>query len=134
MQIKEMLIGLPLLMFVVWIFAAPLPQERIERACSPIEWVGNLATSTTALTKEDSAATAGRWSDKLNYSCKYMIWRLFYQKQYIEAVEKGLIKPLNAKDGAVINKQESISEPEDKETRHPGNVNEEKEAKDSYAQ
>src|SRR5690554_4729251 len=93
MQIKELILGIPVLMFVLWIFMAPLPQQRIERACSPIEWVGNVATSSTALTTQDNTATAMKWSDKLNYSCQYMIWRLFYQKQYNEAVQKGLVKP-----------------------------------------
>lgn len=93
MQIKELLFGIPLLLFVVWIFLAPTPSSRIERACEPINWVGNLATSTTALTKEDSTATAATWSAQLNYSCQYMIWRLFYQEDYNQAIRDGSIKP-----------------------------------------
>jgi hypothetical protein len=93
MQVKELLIGIPLILFVVWIFLAPLPEQRIERACSPITWVGNLATSTTALTKEENAHTAAPWADKLNYSCQYMIWRLFYQKDYNDAIRTGRIRP-----------------------------------------
>ncbi len=93
MQIKELLFGIPLLLFVVWIFLAPTPSTRIERACEPINWVGNLATSTTALTKEDSTATAATWSAQLNYSCQYMIWRLFYQEDYNAAIRAGRIKP-----------------------------------------
>ncbi|RQR65294.1 hypothetical protein DIE18_02080 [Burkholderia sp. Bp9125] len=91
MSIKEVLLGVPLLMFVWWVFAAPMPQQRIERACEPINWVGNLATSTTALATDGHTNTAVRWSDKLNYSCQYMVWRLLYQKDYNAAVAAGLI-------------------------------------------
>lgn len=91
MQIKEILVGIPILFFVFWIFTAPLPQERISRVCEPIHWVGNLATSTTALSSVKHTETSARWSDKLNYSCQYLIWRLFYQDDYNKAIADGLV-------------------------------------------
>lgn len=91
--IKEILIGIPVVCFVFWVFTAPLPQTRIERVCQPIHWVGNVVTSTTALTTDNHTATSVRWSDKLNYSCQYMVWRLFYQEEYNEAVKAGLVRP-----------------------------------------
>ena len=93
MQIKELLIGLPILGFVIWVFMAPFPQDRIARSCQPINWVGNVATSTTALSSADNTKSTARWSDKLNYSCQYMVWRLFYQDDYNKAVAQGLIQP-----------------------------------------
>jgi hypothetical protein len=94
-SIKEILIGIPILIYVFWVFTAPMPASRIERFCEPINWVGNVATSTTALSAEGHTTTTVRWSDKLNYSCKYMVWRLFYQEAYNKAVESGLIKPVD---------------------------------------
>lgn len=91
MSIKEILLGIPVLMFVWWVFTAPVPQQRIERVCEPINWVGNLGTSATALATDTHTGTAERWSSKLDYSCQYMIWRLFYQKDYNAAVAAGLI-------------------------------------------
>lgn len=91
MQIKEILVGIPILFFVFWIFTAPLPQERISRVCEPIHWVGNVATSTTALSSAQHTETSARWSDKLNYSCQYLIWRLFYQEDYNKAIAAGLV-------------------------------------------
>jgi hypothetical protein len=91
MSIKEILLGIPVLMFVWWVFTAPVPQQRIERVCEPINWVGNLGTSATALATDSHTGTAERWSDKLDYSCQYMIWRLFYQKEYNQAVAAGLV-------------------------------------------
>lgn len=92
MQIKEILISVPLLCFIFWVFTAPLPQNRIERVCEPIHWVGNVATSTTALSVDRHTTTAARWSDKLNYSCQYLVWRLFYQDDYNKAVEEGRVR------------------------------------------
>jgi len=102
MQIKELLLGVPILMFVWWVFAAPVPQERIVRGCEPIHWVGNLATSTTALVTDGHTQTSVRWSDKLNYSCQYMVWRLIYQEDYNRAVAAGQITPQKpAVDGVI---------------------------------
>lgn len=91
MQIKELLLGIPVLIFVFWVFAAPMPSERIVRVCEPIHWVGNLATSSAALSSEKHTETTVRWSDKMNYSCQYMVWRLIYQDDYNRAVKEGLI-------------------------------------------
>lgn len=91
--IKEILLGIPVVCFIFWVFTAPLPQNRIDRVCEPIHWVGNIVTSTTALTTDSHTSTSVRWSDKLNYSCKYMVWRLFYQEEYNKAVEAGLVQP-----------------------------------------
>lgn len=92
-QVKEILLGIPLVIFVFWVFAAPLPSERIVRVCQPIHWAGNLVTSTTALASDKHTDTSVRWSDKMNYSCQYMVWRLLYQEDYNKAVAAGLVKP-----------------------------------------
>lgn len=96
-QVKEILLGIPLVIFVFWVFAAPLPSERISRTCEPIHWAGNLVTSTTALASEKNTGTSVRWTDKMNYSCQYMVWRLLYQDDYNKAVAAGLVKPVDDK-------------------------------------
>lgn len=80
-------------MFLGWVFTAPMPQDRITRACEPINWVGNMATSATALSAQSATATTARWSDKLNYSCRYLIWRAVYQDDYNRAVTEGRVVP-----------------------------------------
>lgn len=97
MQIKELLLWVPVLFFVVWVFIAPSPEMRIQRTCEPINWVGNMATSTTALANEKHTQNSARWSDKLNYSCQYLIWRLLYQDDYLKAVEEGRV--IEGEDG-----------------------------------
>lgn len=91
MQIKEIILGIPVLCFIWWVFAAPVPQQRIERVCEPVHWIGNVATSTTALATANHTDTSVRWTDKLNYSCQYLVWRLFYQDDYNAAVAAGLV-------------------------------------------
>lgn len=92
-QVKEILFGIPIVCFVFWVFFAPLPSERIVRVCQPIHWAGNLVTSTTALASDKHTDTSVRWSDKMNYSCQYMVWRLLYQEDYNKAVAAGLVSP-----------------------------------------
>lgn len=118
MQIKELLLGVPVLFFIVWVFAAPVPQDRITRTCEPINWVGNVATSTTALSADGHTATTARWSDKLNYSCKFMVWRLFYQDDYNKAVAAGIIKP-PANTQTIATDKPAVKAPEP-ELGHPG--------------
>lgn len=119
MQIKELLLGLPILFFVIWVFAASSPQGRISRGCEPINWVGNVATSTTALSAESHTATTARWSDKLNYSCQFMVWRLFYQEDYNKAVAAGLVKP--ARNEKTILTDKPVEKDTSKSELHPGN-------------
>lgn len=80
-----MLTSLLFLVYVGWMFIAPDPMVRIERACKPVEWTGNLAVSITALTI-DSATTGTRQAfENLTYGCEYSIWRLFYEEEYAKA-------------------------------------------------
>ncbi len=81
MLVKE-ISGLLLLGFIVWIFLSPNPDTRIERACSPVQWGGNVATSLAALTTPAFETSVQGGMDKLDYGCQYAIWRLFYQKEY----------------------------------------------------
>ena len=107
MQVKEIAVGIPLLLFVLWLFTAPFPQERIARGCEPINWLGNIATSITALGAASSTETSARWSDKLNYSCRYTVWRLIYQDSYNQAVKEKRITP------AVTEEQIKVETPQE---------------------
>ena len=110
-QVKDFAIGIPLLLFVLWIFSAPFPQERISRTCAPINWLGNIATSTTALSAENHTETSIKWSDKLNYSCQYMVWRLIYQDEYNKAVKDGLIQPAAAEQPEAAKTEKPATQP-----------------------
>lgn len=74
--------GLLFLAFVAWILIAATPNKRIENACAPIDWSGNVVTSLSALVLPAQQGTLERWFDKLEYGCQYTTWRLFYQDEY----------------------------------------------------
>lgn len=74
--------GLVFLGFVFWIISATTPLSRIENACRPVGWTGNVVTSLSALVLPAQQAKVQSWFDKLEYGCRYMTWRLFYQEAY----------------------------------------------------
>jgi len=78
--------GLLFLAFVAWIVLAASPTQRIENACRPVHWVGNVVTSGSALALPKQQVTVQRWFDKIEYGCQYTVWRLFYQEAYNEWV------------------------------------------------
>jgi hypothetical protein len=78
--------GLSLLFFILWVFFAGQPSDRIDRGCRPVAWSGNVVTSVAALTAPAYQQTTQRWFDGLTYSCQYTAWRLFYQADYTKWV------------------------------------------------
>lgn len=76
--------GLLFLGFVAWIFISATPGERIDKACRPIAWGGNVVTSVAAMATPSSQTTVQKWFDSLEYGCRYTTWRLFYQRDFNE--------------------------------------------------
>lgn len=76
--------GLLFLGFIAWIFISATPGERIDKACRPIGWGGNVVTSLAAMVTPASQTTVQKWFDRLEYGCKYTTWRLFYQREFNE--------------------------------------------------
>lgn len=74
--------GLIFLGFVFWIIIAVSPTQRIENACRPVGWSGNVITSMSALVLPNHQETVQSWFDKIEYGCRYTTWRLFYQEDY----------------------------------------------------
>ncbi|WP_018234317.1 hypothetical protein [Thioalkalivibrio thiocyanodenitrificans] len=80
--------SLLVIVYIGWMFLAPDSSTRIERACAPIEWTGNLAVSVTALTVPDGQVTVRESFEKLDYGCQYTLWRAFYERDYIDAMKE----------------------------------------------
>lgn len=74
--------GLLFLGFVFWVILAANPTQRIENVCRPIGWTGNVVTSASALVMPAQQATIQGGFDKVEYGCRYTVWRLFYQDAY----------------------------------------------------
>lgn len=75
--------GLLFLGFVGWVLLAGSGGGRIDRFCGPVGWSGNVVVSVSALAT--SPAGQKKVQDVFNraeYGCRYVTWRLFYQKDY----------------------------------------------------
>jgi len=81
------LVSIGFVVFIVWILLASTPQTRLERACRPVDWTGNLATSTAALVAPSYQQSVTKTFRSIDYSCQYMLWRLFYEDDYKRALK-----------------------------------------------
>lgn len=79
------LLGIALAALVAWVAVATDPQERIERACQPVLWTGNVMTSLTALTVPQYQDHVDSGFESADYACRYTVWRLFYEQEWLEA-------------------------------------------------
>lgn len=75
--------GLLFLGFVGWVLLAGSGGGRIDRFCGPVGWSGNVVVSVSAL----ATGPAGQKKvqdvfNRAEYGCRYVTWRLFYQKDY----------------------------------------------------
>lgn len=80
--------GLVFMAFVVWVLIAGNPSARIENVCRPVGWTGNVTTSLSALVLPDQQLKIQGWFNKLEYGCRYTVWRLFYQDDYNAWLQK----------------------------------------------
>jgi len=86
--------GLLFLAFVVWIFTASSPSIRIENACRPIGWSGNVIVSLSALAMPAHQTKVQGWFNSIEYGCQYTVWRLFYQEAYNKWREESMGVPV----------------------------------------
>lgn len=72
--------------FAGWVVIAGSAEKRIERVCEPAHWAGNIAVSITQLISFGSADSVQAFFDKSNYSCRFTVWRLIYEKDYLNEI------------------------------------------------
>ena len=80
-RIFDMLIFAGVLFFLGWIFLAATPEQRMDRACAPISWGGQLVEAGGELATSPHSGTVHtirEYTDKGVYGCQYIIWRAFY--------------------------------------------------------
>ncbi len=78
------ILGVSILIFIGWVFLAGPPSERIDRGCRPIGWVGNIFTSVFAIGAPSFSEATHRVFKNTEYTCQYAIWRLIYEREWIE--------------------------------------------------
>jgi len=82
------IIGILMVLWIGWIVLATSQEERIGRFCQPVIWTGNVATSLTALTVSKYQGNVEEAFDSFDYGCRYSVWRLFYEEQWLEHQEE----------------------------------------------
>lgn len=84
--------GLAFMVFVVWVVIAASNDARIERTCRPVLWLGNISVSMASLVNSNKEEYVQHIFNKMNYGCRYTIWRLLFEKEYLKAVKAGKVE------------------------------------------
>lgn len=100
-MLHKEIFGLTILGFLLWVIFSADPSARITRVCKPVAWLGNGATSVSALVAPNSQQSVDAWFSKLDYGCRYSVWRLFYQEEYAAwEAQKGKGAPAESAEGS----------------------------------
>jgi len=78
------LVSLFIGIWFIGIFIVTSPQDRMEKTCAPVTWLGSIATSMSMLFNVDDK-TLGKTKGMFvsgNYGCKFTVWRLFYEDEW----------------------------------------------------
>lgn len=68
--------------FVLWVVLAGTPLGRINRTCTPAEWVGRFATTSGAAVSESAEGNVRGGANKLYATCRFFVFRQFYAEEY----------------------------------------------------
>jgi hypothetical protein len=70
--------------WVVRIFLTTDGSERIVRTCQPIDILGNVSISTTALLADGLTQPITNVMNSWVYGCRYIVWRSIYEDDYLK--------------------------------------------------
>ena len=82
MKIFSILFGGLVVVWIVWCFTTPNVDLRLMRACRPVDWTGNVVVSLTAFAGPTWEADVQHTFDRMDYMCRYVIWRLVYGQDW----------------------------------------------------
>ena len=77
-----------LVLFAIWVTLGNGPEQRIERSCKPVVWMGNVSVSIVQLISYKYQDKAQAAFDGFDYGCRFSVWRLFYEKEYLRSLEE----------------------------------------------
>lgn len=69
--------------FFIWIFLSTKGAERIDRACTPIDWTGNFVSSIVSILTPKYEESFENGFKKAEYTCQYTLWRFAYEEDYL---------------------------------------------------
>ena len=76
--------------FVVYVFLADSPQERLDRTCKPIVWGGDMIHSIAGAFNSSAStlASISKYTLKFNNKCEEATWSFFYKDDYMKSLEE----------------------------------------------
>ena len=107
-MMKGLISAILILWFIGWIMIATDAQVRINRGCAPVGWTGSLFVSVTAMVWENQVKNVQGVSDRMEYGCRYALWRSFYEKDYLAT---GRTLPSTSATNAGFEEPKKIVEP-----------------------
>ena len=93
----------------VAIFASTDPQVRMDRTCLPVEYSGRVGTSSMMLIKADWAAPTHEFFEGVNYGCKFVLWRMFYEESWNSAQPAGQAQAAALTSNTASNQSVSVA-------------------------
>jgi hypothetical protein len=85
----SVLLGIGTLVYVGAILIESTPQSRLNVACGPVRWGGNILGSIAALSdSEKFTEKVASGTDELGYGCEFTLWRLVYGNDYSNYLAK----------------------------------------------
>ena len=79
-----MLFTLGLIVFAAWVMMPSNPDQRLDRACRPVVWTGKAFVAVADLASQKYSPDVERFFEKADYSCRYVIWKVFYQEEWLK--------------------------------------------------
>ncbi|QHS09076.1 hypothetical protein [Sinimarinibacterium sp. NLF-5-8] len=73
------------MLYIGWIVIGSGAEQRIERGCAPISWIGNVMVSMTSFIEPTWESGTKNFFDRTDYACRYITWRLIYGDQWFKA-------------------------------------------------
>jgi hypothetical protein len=81
-KLSSFFLSVCFVIFIAWTFMPTDVHVRLERACKPVDWAGNIVLSMTAFVYPSGQASVDAFFKKTDYACQYSIWRLIYEEDW----------------------------------------------------
>lgn len=78
--------------YFIWVFLSTNGMERIERACTPVEWTSDIVTPFVNLLVPTLEEDFENGFKKATYSCQYTLWSFAYKEEYEKKLEEEAAK------------------------------------------
>lgn len=82
-KISSLFISVAVIAFFVWALLPNSSNARYTRACTPVQWAGNVVVTGASFIYPEGEASTQKFVDHAAYACRFTLWRLFDEKDYL---------------------------------------------------